>query len=152
MSALPDLFRYSSEVAALSGQEILEGGAHNPHAHPQVIDPRERPVPQKEIRLLSEPAEPVTLARVLYLVELPDDRYRLKGALAVFLEEEGEGWSVFREDLGIFAYGATIDEALTHFAQSLLDDYDFYTSAEPEGLTEGGCWLAERLREVMERQ
>ena len=52
MSALPDLFRYSSEVAALSGREILEGGAHNPHAHPQVIDPRERPVPQKEIRLL----------------------------------------------------------------------------------------------------
>ena len=96
-------------------------------------------------------AEPVSFPKVVYLTELPERQYRLKRAIAVFLEQGQEGWLAFRDDLGICCYGATVDEALANFAAALLDDYDTYASADPDELTEGARKLADRLREVIER-
>ncbi|GEM_PF-2484815 len=120
---------------------------------PQVLPPDERPYqPQDFAPITSKPAEPVNIPKVLYLTELPEANYRLKRSIAIFLEQGQEGWLAFRDDVGIYSYGTTLDEAITNFVASLLDDYDLYTSSAQEELTEGAFNLANWLREVIERR
>lgn len=134
------------------GSEILEPATQPPQSKPQILPTEEKPYqPQSIAQLTSEPTEPVYIPRVVYLTALPETTYRLKRSVAVFIEQEQEGWLAFRDDLGVCSYGATVDEAIANFATSLLDDYDLYTSANPEELSEGALMLAKWLREVIER-
>lgn len=115
----------------------------------------QRPFPQRTVPLqplppVCEPAEPFVPLKILYLTDLPESPYRLRRALAVFAEAVEDGWLVFREDLDIYGHGATLDEALQDFAESLLDNYDIYALADEEQLTEGARQLAKQLREVLE--
>lgn len=132
--------------------EILEPFVQHPQSKPQILPSEQKPYqPLSVAQILSEPTEPVSIPKLVYLTELPEANYQLKRPIAVFLEQGQEGWLALRDDLGICACGETVDEAIANFAASLLDDYDLYTSAEPEELSEGARKLAEWLREVIKR-
>ena len=90
----------------------------------------------------------LSIPKVIYLCKLPEEGYRLKRSLAVFLEEGKRGWLASRDDLGICCFGETIDDALTNFAKALLDDYDTYVGKRR--LTAGARKLAKRLSEIVE--
>ncbi len=94
-------------------------------------------------------ADKVSLPKVLYLSETPEKGYRFRRAFAVWVGETAESVVAYRDDLRLYAQGATLDEALSEFATLLLDLYDSYVHEPYEKLTEDAQALAAFLREVL---
>lgn len=96
-----------------------------------------------------QPADKVPSPKVLYLSATPEEGYRFHRAFAVWVEETADGVMAYRDDLRLYATGATLDEALSEFATLLLDLYDSYAREPHEKLTEDAQVLAAFLREVL---
>jgi hypothetical protein len=89
-------------------------------------------------------------SRLIYLTDLKEPLLGLKRSVPVFIEEEGAAVVASNEELGIYACGETVDEALEEFRKALVSDYEFYGRGDPADMTEGARKLSEMLRGLID--